>query len=243
MEEVLKIVDLYKEGIINGVSFTVSKGEMIAIMGPSGSGKSSLLYQVSGMDKHDSGDVWLCKQKLEPLSEDERAKIRLEKVGFVFQHMYMLKNQNIIDNIMFPAIQLYGKRARDRIRDQAKMLMRSLNIEDLANRDIISVSGGELQRACICRSLINQPEIILADEPTGALNQSSARDVLNVFRNLNNNGVTILMVTHDSKVAAICNRILYITDGNIRGELSLSDITESIQREECLSDWLSEKGW
>lgn len=244
MSEILVVKHLYKDGILKDINFTINEGEMTAVMGPSGSGKSTLLYQVSGMDRADSGKVWVDGTEICSLSEDERAKFRLERMGFVFQQMNMLKNLNLIDNIMLPASRLgKGKSSGKEISDRAGLLMRKMGIEELAERRITEVSGGQLQRACICRSMMNQPKILFADEPTGALNQGAAQEVMEEFTRLNREGTTILMVTHDSKVAAKCGRILYLLDGSIKGELSLAGLPEGQRREERVSRWLDVMGW
>ncbi|MBO5472735.1 MAG: ABC transporter ATP-binding protein [Lachnospiraceae bacterium] len=244
MSEILVVKHLYKDGILKDISFTVNVGEMTAVMGPSGSGKSTLLYQVSGMDRADSGKVWVDGTEICSLSEDERAKFRLERMGFVFQQMNMLKNLNLIDNIMLPASRLgKGKSSGKEISNRAGLLMRKMGIEELAERRITEVSGGQLQRACICRSMMKQPKILFADEPTGALNHGAAQEVMEEFTRLNREGTTILMVTHDSKVAAKCGRILYLLDGSIKGELSLAGLPEGQRREERVSRWLDVMGW
>lgn len=244
VSEVLRVKKLCKDGILKNVSFSINAGEMVAVMGPSGSGKSTLLYQVSGMDCADSGEVWIDGTEICTLSEDDRAKLRLEKMGFVFQQMNMLKNLNLIDNIMLPACRLNrGKSSGKEIGHWARILMRKMAIEELAQRKITEVSGGQLQRACICRSMINQPKILFADEPTGALNQGAAQEVMGEFTRLNQEGATILIVTHDSKIAARCSRILYLLDGSIEGELSLADTAEGKAREEKVNRWLAGLGW
>ncbi|MGN0295042.1 MAG: ABC transporter ATP-binding protein [Lachnospiraceae bacterium] len=244
MSEQLIVNKLCKNEILKNISFIVNEGEMMAVMGPSGSGKSTLLYQISGMDHADSGEVWINGTEICSLSEDEKAKLRLERMGFVFQQMNMLKNLNLIDNIMLPACHLKkSRRYRDEITLRAHTLMEKMGISELAQRKITEVSGGQLQRACICRSLMNRPEILFADEPTGALNQKAAREVMEEFIRLNQEGVTILMVTHDSKVAAGCSRILYLLDGSIKGELHLAGLPERKKREEKVSRWLEAMGW
>lgn len=239
MEEVVKVENLFKQGILDNIELSIYKNEMVGIMGPSGCGKSSLLYQISGMDIPDSGHVWLCGQNVNELSEDQRAQLRLEKVGFVFQNMHMLKSFNLIENVMVPALQLKNKK-KEEINKFAIQLMKDMDIEELKERDVHSVSGGQLQRACICRALINQPQIVLADEPTGSLNGSATQDVLNRFKKIYAEGTTVLMVTHDAKVASICDRIYYMKDGKIKSEL---DLKQSSQREETLAVWLKEMGW
>lgn len=244
MSERLIVKNLCKDGILNHISFAINAGEMVAVMGPSGSGKSTLLYQVSGMDRADSGKVWIQGTEICALSEEKKARLRLEQMGFVFQQMNMLKNLNLIDNIMLPACRLKtGKSSGKETWHWARILMRKMGIEELAGRKITEVSGGQLQRACICRSMINQPKILFADEPTGALNQGAAQEVMEEFTRLNQEGTTILMVTHDSKVAARCGRILYILDGSIKGELSLVGLTEGKDREERVNSWLAGMGW
>lgn len=242
MAELLTVKKLCKNGTLKDVSFGVKEGEMVAIMGPSGSGKSTLLYQVSGMDRADSGEVWVDGTEICALSEDDRARLRLSRMGFVFQQMNMLKNLNLLDNILLPACRLgRGKRAGKELERRARMLMGKMGIEALAQRRITQVSGGQLQRACICRSMMNEPKILFADEPTGALNQSAAQEVMTEFTRLNQEGTTILMVTHDSKVAAKCGRILYLLDGRIQGEFSPTGVEK--EREAAVNRWLAGMGW
>lgn len=244
MSEILKVNDLCKESILSNISFSVKSGEMVAIMGPSGSGKSTLLYNVSGMSDADSGEVWLGDKEIVALSQDDKARLRLEKIGFVFQQMNVLSNLSIIENIVLPAYQLNkqkkGKKKKEELLEQAENLMKKLGIEEIADRQTNQVSGGQLQRACICRSIMNRPEIIFADEPTGALNQTSAAEVMKAFLQLNEEGTTILMVTHDAKVAAKCDRIIYILDGELKGELDLNGVQE---KENMVTEWLRKMGW
>lgn len=255
MAEVLNVKDLCKTYIVNkrqnnilkNISFSVDEGEMVAIMGPSGSGKSTLLYSVSGMDRPTSGTVCLAGNEITSLSEKEMADVRLDKMGFIFQQMHMLKNLTVLDNIILPAIQSKkNDRSKQEIVAYARELMHKLSISEIGDNDITEVSGGQLQRACICRSMINNPEVIFADEPTGALNQSASHDVMKELNKLNNEGTTIMLVTHDMKVASKCSRILYIVDGNINGELSLGKLEESDDkkaRERKVSNWLESMGW
>lgn len=255
MAEALKVKDLCKTYVINkrqnnvlkNVNFSIENGEMVAVMGPSGSGKSTLLYSVSGMDKPTAGEIELKGKKITELSEKELAYVRLNQMGFIFQQMHMLKNLTVMDNILLPAYQSKdGGRTKKEINDYAYQLMRKLSISDIADNDITEVSGGQLQRACICRSMINHPDIIFADEPTGALNRSASEDVMNELMKLNSEGTTIMLVTHDMKVAAKCTRVLYIVDGNIKGELSLGrgeGESTMKDRERKVNHWLSDMGW
>ena len=250
---ILEVKDLCKTYIVNkrqnnvlkNVNFKIGEGEMVAVMGPSGSGKSTLLYAVSGMDSLTAGEVNFCGKNIAEMGERELADLRLDEMGFIFQQMYMLKNLTILDNIILPATQ--SKKQREPRRETARRgqdFMRRLGIIDIADNDINEVSGGQLQRACICRSMMNNPKMIFADEPTGALNRTSSDEVMEELVKLNFEGTTIMLVTHDVKVAAKCTRVMYIVDGNIKGEYDLSDCpTQTRERERALNNWLLELGW
>ena len=249
---ILEVKDLCKTYIINkrqnnvlrNVNFKVNEGEMVAVMGPSGSGKSTLLYTVSGMDKMTAGDVKFCGRELSKLKENDLAKMRLDDMGFIFQQMYMMKNLSVLDNIILPAVKSDKvKESRSETMKRGQDLMRKLGIIDISDNDINEVSGGQLQRACICRSMINKPRMIFADEPTGALNRNSSDEVMEELTKLNSEGTTIMLVTHDSKVAAKCSRVLYIVDGNIRGEYNIKKEQPLHDRERGLNNWLMEMGW
>lgn len=247
-EKRLRVTGLAQEDILRGVSFEVGSGEILAVMGPSGSGKSTLLYNVAGMERPTSGQVWLGETEVTSLSEDEMARLRLRRIGFIFQQMNMLADLSILDNILLPALQASkGARrpSKAQIAARAETLMRKLGIQGLGGRDISQVSGGQLQRACICRSLMNKPEILLADEPTGALNKGAADEVMEQLEMLNRDGATILMVTHDSAIAARCGRILYLLDGQIAGELALGrrDPARDAERMRHVAQWLMDMGW
>lgn len=230
--------------ILKNVSFEINEGEMVSVMGPSGSGKSTLLYTVSGMDQATAGTVKFLDYKLTDLSENELAKVRLNDMGFIFQQMYMLKNLSVLDNIILPAMQSKKEnRSRKEIVKEAERLMRKLGIIEIADHDINEVSGGELQRACICRSLINHPQIIFADEPTGALNRTISSEVMDELESINKEGSTIMMVTHDVKVAAKSKRVVYLVDGNIKGEYNLEEDMRLEDKERVLNNWLLDMGW
>jgi len=252
MENILEVKDLCKTYIVNkrqinvlrNVSFSVAKGEMVAIMGPSGSGKSTLLYSVSGMDRMTAGEVLFSGKSLSGMSENELSRVRLEDMGFIFQQMYMMKNLSVLDNIILPAVKSKKiKESRKKTVERGQELMRKLGIIDVAGNDINEVSGGQLQRACICRSMINSPEMLFADEPTGALNRSSSDEVMEELVKLNNSGTSVMLVTHDAKVAARCSRVLFIVDGNIKGEYNINREEPLRTRERSLNNWLMEMGW
>ncbi|MBQ5320231.1 MAG: ABC transporter ATP-binding protein [Oscillospiraceae bacterium] len=241
------IVNKRQNNVLKNVNFTVSEGEMVAVMGPSGSGKSTLLYAVSGMDSITAGEVSFCGKNIAKMGAKELADLRLDEMGFIFQQMYMLKNLTVLDNIILPACQSSkNTESRKETVQRGQELMRKLGIIDIADNDINEVSGGQLQRACICRSMINNPKMIFADEPTGALNRTSSDEVMEELAKLNNDGTTIMLVTHDVKVAAKCTRVLYIVDGNIKGEYNLGKCESASQmreRERALNNWLMEMGW
>ena len=245
--QLLRVEGLEKEGILQGVSFQMEPGEMLAVMGPSGSGKSTLLYQTAGMDRPSGGRVWLKDTEITGLSEDEKARIRLHRMGFVFQQMNMIANLNLLDNILLPALQANkGKHRRPRreLEAAARELMGKLSLGGLEGRRITQVSGGQLQRACICRSMINGPEILFADEPTGALNSKTGLDVLDTLTGFNEQGQSVVMVTHDMRSARRGNRILYLKDGAILGECNLGRYVHGDgKRHEELSAFLAEMGW
>ena len=252
MNTVLNVKDLCKTYITNkrqnnvlkNVNFKVEEGEMVAIMGPSGSGKSTLLYTVSGMDRMTAGEVEFCSQNIAELNDNDLAQLRLDDMGFIFQQMYMLKNLTVLDNIILPAVKTKkSDESRAEITERGLQLMKKLGIEEIANNDINEVSGGQLQRACICRSMINKPKMIFADEPTGALNRASSDEVMEELSKLNQEGTTIMLVTHDAKVAAKCSRVLFIVDGNIKGEYNV-DVNATLRdRERSLNNWLMEMGF
>lgn len=255
--EALNITNLCKTYVVNkrsnnvlrNVNLRIEQGEMVAVMGPSGSGKTTLLYTISGMDRATAGSVDFFGRELTDMKENEMSDLRLREMGFVFQQMYMLKNLSIYDNIVLPAYQAqagHHKADRAEICERAVMLMKKLGISEVSENAVNEVSGGQLQRACICRSLINQPKIIFADEPTGALNKQSSGEVMDELNRIHHEGTSILLVTHDMKVASRCERVLYIEDGTIRDEFALGkwDITQDMRvRERNLNDWLIKLGW
>ena len=211
--------------VLDMVNVEIKKGEFVAVMGPSGSGKSTLLFALSGMDDVSDGSVKFGDIELSKLREDELADVRRMKMGFIFQQPTMLKNLNLLDNIILPAAR-NGKKNTMALTQRAKELMRKTGIDGLENRDTTEVSGGQLQRAGICRALINAPEILFADEPTGALNSKSAEEIMGLLVDINREGTAILLVTHDAKIAARADRTLFTKDGNIVSELSLQKFSE-----------------
>ncbi|HAK69308.1 MAG TPA: ABC transporter ATP-binding protein [Treponema sp.] len=225
--------------ILHNVNFDIGEDEFVAIMGQSGGGKSTLLYTVSGMDSPDSGSVFLAGDEITKLSAKKMQEIRLSKMGFVFQKTSFLKNLSVADNIVYPAFQL-GKSSRSEILEEAASLMEKMGISKIASRDISEVSGGQLQRAAICRAMINHPSILFGDELTGALNSSTTQEVMNILAAINRDGTAILVVTHDSKVAMRADRVIFLEDGNIKDVLSLGKYrSEDFSvREKRMKEWL-----
>lgn len=210
-----------KQVVLDNVSVSIKTGEFISIMGPSVSGKSTLMYVLSRMDVPEGGNVTFDGDDLAVIKEKDLAEIRRTKMGFIFQQPSLLKNLNIGDNIILTSVRSNRKNIKD-ILIKADNLMKMTGIENLKNRNINEVSGGQLQRAGICRSLMNDPKIIFGDEPTGALNSKSAEEIMDLLRHINNKGTTIVLVTHDPKVASKTERIMFMSDGKIQSELKLS---------------------
>jgi putative ABC transport system ATP-binding protein len=203
--------------VLQGLDLQVREGEFISVMGPSGSGKSTLLYNISGMDTMTAGSVRFVGQDLASLDQKQLARLRLTTMGFIFQHVYLLKNLCLLDNIVLPAY-LAGLAPRDELNERAMALMERTGVAELAHRDVSEASGGQLQRIGICRALINQPKMLLGDEPTGALDSTAAGEIMDILGELNAEGTTIMVVTHDAKVAARTSRVLYMVDGRIVGD-------------------------
>lgn len=219
------IVKSFGEGteqrnVLDGVSVEVNEGEFVAVMGPSGSGKSTLMFALSGTDTIDGGKAVFEGKDISKISDNELSEIRRTAMGFVFQQPTMLKNLNILDNIILPSIRDQRKNTASVVK-KARALMKRVGIEELEKRDITQVSGGQLQRAGICRALMNNPKIIFGDEPTGALNSKSAQEIMDIFLEINNGGTAVMIVTHDAMVAARTERIMFMRDGKIVSELKL----------------------
>ncbi len=209
-----------KRNVLDGVSVEINESEFVAVMGPSGSGKTTLMFALSGMDGIDGGKVVFDGRDLTELGENELSDIRRTKMGFVFQQPTMLKNLNIHDNIILPSLR-GNRKNTGKIAEKARMLMKKTGIAELEKRDITQVSGGQLQRAGICRALMSSPRIIFGDEPTGALNSKSAQEIISLLSEINGDGTAVMLVTHDAKVAARTERIMFMCDGKIVSEMRL----------------------
>ncbi len=244
-----KRVALGKENelhILKDVNLDIEDGEFVSVMGPSGSGKSTLLYNVSGMDRITSGSVKFKGREIGTLVEEELAKLRLNHMGFIFQDINLLKNLSLIDNVMFPA--LVSKDVdKNAVYQKAKKLLEMTGIDKLADHNITQGSGGQLQRVGICRALINNPDIIFGDEPTGALDSKSTAEIMSILAEINKQGTTIMLVTHDVKVAAKTERVLYMVDGNLVAQKKMRKYDgqndDSKEREESIMKWLVDNGF
>ncbi len=251
---ILKIENLTREfdtggsGILalNGINAEIREGEFTVIMGPSGSGKSTFLYNTSGLDKPDFGKVMFRGTDIHKLNEKGLAAFRRNKIGFVFQYLTLVQNLTVFENLLVTGFN--NSKDRSMIRQRAVMLLKLMGIEDLTGRFPTQISGGEQQRAALARALINNPEILFADEPTGTLNYKSGQEILNRLYTLNMSGQTILMVTHDIKAAAWGSRVLYLQDGIIKSEFTFpakkdDPLKQLNEREKLLFGWLSGMGW
>ncbi|GFZ29904.1 ABC transporter ATP-binding protein [Clostridium zeae] len=229
--------------VIKNLDLEIYEGDFTVIMGSSGSGKSTLLYNLSGMDDVTTGKVYFEGTDITRMKEKEISKLRKERLGFVFQGINLIPNLNVYENILSPTYKT--KAERREIEGKIDSLLEKMELTSHRKKFPNQMSGGQKQRAAICRALINNPKILFADEPTGALNSSQGENVLDIFTNINNEGQSVVMVTHDLKAALRGNRIIYLKDGRIDGELNLEqyDKRATSEREEVLYKFLKEKGW
>jgi putative ABC transport system ATP-binding protein len=227
--------------VLHGVDLDVGEGELVSVMGPSGSGKTTLLYSLSGMDRVSSGRVVLAGRDLTALGRKELARLRLTTMGFVFQHVHLLRNLCLLDNVVLPAF-LAGLAPRAELVRRAMGLLERTGVAELAHRDVTEASGGQLQRVGICRALINEPTVIFADEPTGALDSTAGAGIMDLLCEVNEEGTTVVLVTHDASVAARTHRVLSMVDGRVvgdrdQGRPGRGDLTDRTDR---LVAWLRE---
>ncbi|MDE5965914.1 MAG: ABC transporter ATP-binding protein [Lachnospiraceae bacterium] len=228
--------------VYSDLNIDIYKGEFTVIMGSSGAGKSTLMYSLSGMDKPDAGEIRFDGTDITKLSSDKLAVFRRKQCGFVFQQIYLIDKMSLMDNVI-TAGALTNKNRRD-IVSRAKELFELVNIPEQTQKKMPSlISGGEAQRAGIVRAVINNPKVLFADEPTGALNSANSAAVLDVFTSLHKQGQSIVMVTHDKKSALRGNRILYIKDGQLFGECDLGEYEENKDRTAKFEAFLGEMGW
>ncbi|MBE5865953.1 MAG: ABC transporter ATP-binding protein [Lachnospiraceae bacterium] len=229
--------------IFENLSLDIYKGDFTVIMGASGAGKSTLMYSLSGMDRPTEGSIIFSGREITKYNDDKLAVFRRENCGFVFQQIYLLEKMSLMDNVLTAGA--LCKNNKKEVIQRAKELFELVNIPTVTQRKFSTqVSGGEAQRAGIVRAIINNPKVVFADEPTGALNSNNSEAVLNVFTKIHKEGQSIIMVTHDKKTALRGNRILYIKDGQIFGDCCLENYSEDDKdREKKLDEFLTEMGW
>ncbi len=230
--------------VLSHVDLEVYEGDFTVIMGASGSGKSTMLYALSGMDRATAGQVIYQGADLVTMKENKKARLRCTDFGFIFQQMHLVSNLTLFENIAVPGF-LDKRRPAAQVRERAKELMERMGIEKIGGHLPSQVSGGEQQRCAIARALINSPKLIFADEPTGALNRSNTKEVLDLMTGLNQSGQSILMVTHDMQAAIRASRLLYLEDGRVAGELVKAPYEPKDEKniEAQITAWLNSMKW
>ena len=232
-----------QQHVLRNVNLEIYEGDFTIIMGASGAGKSTLLYSLSGMDKPTLGSVSFDGTEITKMNTDELAIFRRSHCGFVFQQVYLVESMSVLDNIMAAGLLVY--KDKNTLVKKAGDLLKAVNIDEtLWNKFPTQISGGEAQRVGIARSLINDPKLVFADEPTGALNSQTGKAVLDTLTSFNEKGQSIVMVTHDISSERRGNRILYVKDGEIAGECNLGKyVTGDKERHQKLNDFLATMGW
>lgn len=231
--------------VLRGIDLSVRAGEFLVIMGASGSGKSTLLYSISGMDRPSGGEVLLEGRELTSLGDAEMSEVRLARMGFVFQQPHFLSNLDVRDNVLLPALKGAPKGGRDAAVARVDALLERFGIAHVAGHGVTQVSGGQLQRASICRALAGEPAVLFADEPTGALNSSMTGEVMDALTEVHRDGTTVVMVTHDPGVAARGDRVVYLRDGVVvdENEMGAWQSQDAQRREDDLLTWLRNHGF
>ncbi len=229
--------------VLKNIDLKLYKGDFTVIMGASGAGKSTLLYAISGMDTPTLGTITFRDRVISDLSQDGLAVFRRDHCGFVFQQIYLIDGMSVMDNVLSAG--LLVSKDKKALAAKAKELFEAVDISEETQRKFpTQISGGEAQRVGIVRALINSPEILFADEPTGALNSKTGLDVLDTLTRFNEKGQSVVMVTHDMRSARRGNRILYLKDGVILGECDLGKYSHGdMRRHEKLSNFLNDMGW
>ena len=232
-----------QQHVLRNVNLEIYEGDFTIIMGASGAGKSTLLYSLSGMDKPTLGSVSFCGTEITKMNTDELALFRRSHCGFVFQQVYLVESMSVLNNIMAAGLLIY--KDKKTLINKAGEILKAVNIDEaLWNKFPTQISGGEAQRVGIARALINDPKLVFADEPTGALNSQTGKAVLDTLTKFNEKGQSIVMVTHDISSARRGNRILYVKDGEIAGECNLGKyVTGDKERHQKLNDFLATMGW
>lgn len=230
--------------ILSHVDLDLYEGDFTVVMGASGSGKSTLLYALSGMDRATAGEVVYQGCDLVKMKEKELAKLRYTDFGFIFQQMHLVSNLTLFENVAVSGY-LNKRKSANEVKQRTEELLEKMSVSDMKTHLPSQVSGGEQQRCAVARAVINSPKLLFADEPTGALNRKNTTDVLDLLTELNREGQSVLMVTHDLKAALRANRLLYLEDGKIIGELPLAPYSagEEKAREAQVNAWLTSLEW
>lgn len=223
MQNVAKLYKMGEETVhaLRGISFKVSQGEFLSIMGPSGSGKSTCMNMIGCLDRPTSGAVEISGKNTSEMTEKELADLRNRTIGFVFQQYHLLAGLSVLENVMLP-LRYQGIKKADRI-SLAKKALEQVNLSDRLNHRPHELSGGQKQRVAIARAMVTNPHIILADEPTGALDSKTGKQVMQLFREINKKGTTIIIVTHDAQIGASADRCIHIMDGSIQSDEILAE--------------------
>ena len=232
-----------QQHILKNLDLEIYKGDFTVIVGSSGAGKSTLLYMLSGMDKPSLGKVNYCGEDITDMNDDKLAVFRRKHCGFVFQQIHLVDSMSVMDNVISTGM-LIGQKQKE-LKGKAMELFEKMGIsEELTGKFPAQISGGEAQRSAVVRALINDPDIVFADEPTGALNSAGVKSVLDVLTNINNAGQSVVMVTHDIKSVRRGNRIIYLQDGGIMGECELGKyVSGDKERHEKVRKFLEGMGW
>ncbi len=244
------VADGVQTHVLGSVDLELHGEDFMAIMGPSGSGKSTLLYCLSAMDSPTSGQVIFDGEDIAQLGESKLSDVRAQRFGFVFQAANLVSNLTLYENVAVPGYLKHGRSVAD-TKSVVDKLIERMGLSEVASHLPNQASGGQKQRCAVARAVVNEPAIVFADEPTGALNRANSLEVLDLLSELNNEGISVLMVTHDVRSAIRGNRILYFEDGGIRGELELAswdpersaDEAYVREREAMASAWLASLSW
>lgn len=215
MIELRNVSKQYQEGtmVLNQINLCIEEGDYVAIMGPSGAGKTTLMNVIGCLDGTTEGEYLLDGENILEYSEKQKARLRNEKIGFIVQNFGLIPSMSVYKNVRIPL--LYSKRRMKNERKHIQELLRQLKVLDKIDEKVHRLSGGQQQRVAIARALVNSPDIILADEPTGALDQKTGKEVMGIFSELNRQGKTIVIVTHDPQIASMCRKTIYMMDGKL----------------------------